>query len=234
VDLEEPSWAIGVAEGEVALLAPDGSAGDLAWGMALIGAAAMARLARSGEVIVEDEVRALREGRLAVVGERVALEGSRRVRGWRMAAEGPWVSSVAGDDSGDRATLPYVQQLATPAWTSDPTPTRTPGTTSLCESPRGAGPVEADARAAARTRSASAEDASAEERCRAALGAALDLMHAGCFEDSLLDAVDALARGREAANPEAVAACMALLAKLYDIVGLQASAVALRDAALGR
>jgi hypothetical protein len=71
-------------------------------------------------------------------------------------------------------------------------------------------------------------------RCRSSLSLAMGLMYAGRCDDALLDALDALARGREANDPEAVAACTAALAKLFDLVGSRDSAAALREAALRR
>jgi hypothetical protein len=54
---------------------------------------------------------------------------------------------------------------------------------------------------------------------------------AGRAEEGLLEALDALARAREAREPKAVGACMALLAKLYAGAGRPGEAAALRESA---
>ncbi|HEY1694953.1 MAG TPA: hypothetical protein VGG39_22450 [Polyangiaceae bacterium] len=74
-----------------------------------------------------------------------------------------------------------------------------------------------------------AEGAPAATRCQASLALAMGLAMAGRLEDALLEAVDALARAREAHDPKAVGACMALLAKLYAGVGRAGEAQALRE-----
>ncbi len=53
-------------------------------------------------------------------------------------------------------------------------------------------------------------------RCQLALALAVALSIAGRAEDALLDALDALACAREARDPKAVGACIALLARLYE------------------
>lgn len=68
-------------------------------------------------------------------------------------------------------------------------------------------------------------------RCQAALALAMTLTIAGRPEEALLEALDALARAREAQDAKAVGACMALLAKLYSGVGRGGEANALREAA---
>jgi hypothetical protein len=68
-------------------------------------------------------------------------------------------------------------------------------------------------------------------RCQAALALAMTLAIARRPEEALLEALDALARAREAQDAKAVGACMALLAKLYSGVGMGGEATALREAA---
>ncbi len=228
-----PMWAVGVAEGDVDPLTPDGSSGHLAWGQPMFQAAAMARAARLGEVVVGDDVRAYREGRLSIVGERIALLGQGRVKGWRLDLEDPWARASEGDESGDRATLPYVGQQAA-AFPGDWAATA--GNVAANTGPSGQG-AEIDLTEALgemRAKRSSLAGAPASERCRASLELAILLLRIGRCEDALLDGLDALARGREAENPDAVAACLAVLAKVYDAVGSRASAVALGDEALGR
>jgi hypothetical protein len=73
------------------------------------------------------------------------------------------------------------------------------------------------------------EGGSAATRCQASLALAMTLAIAGRPEEALLEALDALARAREAQDPKAVGACMALLAKLYSAAGMTGEAAALRE-----
>jgi hypothetical protein len=98
----ERSWACGVAEGELEPLAPDGQRMQLAWGAPLLLATSLARIARAGEVLVDGEVGALRDGDLAVVGARSSTDAGRHVRGWRLDLSHPWRRGAAdGPDSSD-------------------------------------------------------------------------------------------------------------------------------------
>jgi putative intracellular protease/amidase len=76
---------------------------------------------------------------------------------------------------------------------------------------------------------ARAEGGPATTRCQAALALAMTLAIAGRADEALLEALDALARAREAQDPKAVGACMALLAKLYSSAGHPGEAAALRE-----
>ena len=78
---------------------------------------------------------------------------------------------------------------------------------------------------------AEAEGGPAVARCQAALALAMALTLAGRAEEGLLEALDALARAREARQDKAVGACMALLAKLYAGAGRPGEAAALRESA---
>ncbi len=77
----------------------------------------------------------------------------------------------------------------------------------------------ADALAALRRVRAAAEGGSPAARCQAALALAVALSVAQRPEEALLEALDALARAREADDAKAVAASRALLAKLYAAAG---------------
>jgi len=79
---------------------------------------------------------------------------------------------------------------------------------------------------AARTR---AEGGPPAARCQAALALAMTLAIAGRLEEALLEALDALARAREAQDPKAIGASTALLAKLYAGAGETGEAAALRE-----
>jgi hypothetical protein len=107
-------WAGGMSEGELEPLAADGARMQLAWGEAIVAAESLARVALPGEVLVDGEVRALRAGQLALLGSRAAVDGGRRVRGWRLDVSQPWRSPVEtgiGFSIGAEATDPHAAVL---------------------------------------------------------------------------------------------------------------------------
>jgi hypothetical protein len=125
----ERSWAVGIAEGELEALAPDGARMQLAWGQALLLAATLSRVARGGEVLIDGELRALRAGQLSLLGVRTATDTGLQVRGWRLDIEHPWkrpavegIDEVAIEDlevveapaeaSGPQATAPAAARFA--------------------------------------------------------------------------------------------------------------------------
>jgi hypothetical protein len=217
------AWASGVAEGELDTLSPDGD-GILAWGPALLSSTSLAQVARAGEVLVDGDVRAVRAGQLTLLGQPEPAGEARRVCGWRLDLEHPWnrtdpelradASKTAGatrpslfEPPADGALAARVHKLA-----------------------RSAENVAAvDALAALRRARARVEGGPLPARCQASLALALMLSLAGRAEESLLEALDALARAREAHDPRAIGACMALLAKLYAGAGFSDAATALRD-----
>jgi hypothetical protein len=85
----------------------------------------------------------------------------------------------------------------------------------------------ADALVELRRVRAAAEGGPPAGRCQAALALAVALSVAQRPEEALLEALDALARAREAEDAKAVAACRALLAKLYAAAGRSEEASAL-------
>jgi hypothetical protein len=70
-------------------------------------------------------------------------------------------------------------------------------------------------------------------RCQAALALAMTLTIGGRTEEALVEALDALARAREAHDPKAIGACMALLSKLYASAGFLDAATKLKESAAG-
>ena len=94
---KEGAWAVGVAEGELEPLAPDGARMQLAWGQALLLATTLARVARGGEVLIDGELRALRAGQLSLLGARTASDSGVQVRGWKLDMEHPWKRAATDD-----------------------------------------------------------------------------------------------------------------------------------------
>jgi hypothetical protein len=111
----ERAWAVGMAEGELEALAPDGARMHLAWGKALLLAATLSRVARGGEILVDGEMPALRGGHLAVLGARTATDSGLQVRGWKLDMENPWKGYLP-DDAVEDATLelPPILPKVTP------------------------------------------------------------------------------------------------------------------------
>lgn len=86
----EPRWCIGIAEGDLKPVADDRSHGDLAWGPPLVAASLLSGVARPGEILCAQSVRALRSGELLTAGARVGRDGAVRVRGVRLDPVHPW------------------------------------------------------------------------------------------------------------------------------------------------
>jgi hypothetical protein len=289
---KETAWAVGVAEGELEPLSPDGARMQLAWGQALLLAATLARVARGGEVLVDGEVRALRAGQLTLQGARTATDSGLQVRGWKLDLERPWKrgpaeevpevktgevaildrAAIRADDppsvgaAPDPASITVevsapefdTQELSTaevleiveasaslPGLSITPRPPSSVQPAPAKPDPRrqrggrlahrvrrlAAGDKSTDAMEAIaelRRERARAEDGGTpSSRCQAALALAMTLAIAGRAEDALLEALDALARAREASDPKAIDACTALLAKLYSSAGRPSEASAL-------
>jgi hypothetical protein len=282
----ERSWAVGIAEGELEPLAPDGARMQLAWGQALLLAATLSRVARGGEVLIDGDLRALRAGQLSLLGARTATDVGLQVRGWRLDIENPWkrpaVDGIQEDEIEELeiveepAASPAPPPVASEEALSDSSEDDLAGATMEIPAPEFDGAelsaaevleiVEASAavpsaptpapeapnrggklahrvrRLAAGDKSKDAMEAIAElrrerarveqtgtpsSRCQAALALAMTLAIAGRAEDALLEALDALARARDAGDPKAIDACTALLAKLYSGAGHQSEASAL-------
>jgi hypothetical protein len=240
----ERSWAGGIAEGELEALAPDGQRMHLAWGEALLAAVSLARVARAGEVLVDGDVRALRARQLALQGARSSTDSGQRVRGWRLDLQHPWKPSEGGGEFPGEASTEDVLQIVERASDAPKRAEESPTAPAARPGSSRAGPLADHVRALRgndtsgfgvealtdlrRTR-ALAEGGSASARCQAALALSMTLCLAGRSEEALLEGLDALARAREAQDPRAIDASLALLAKLYASAGYGDAAAALRD-----
>jgi hypothetical protein len=242
----ERAWAVGLAEGELEPLAPDGQRMHLAWGDALIAAVSLARVARPSEVLVDGDVRALRAGQLTLRGARSATDTGQRIRGWRLDLEMPWKTGLAAAGSEPSAEFPaeglsteevleIVERASQPPPHSgdDVIAGPAPTGTVLADRVRALVGQEPSGRAVEtladlRRSRARAEGGPAAARCQAALALSMTLCIAGRTEEALLEGLDALARSREAQDPRATGACLALLAKLYATAGLPDAAAMLK------
>lgn len=243
----ERSWACGIAEGEMEPLAPDGQRMHLAWGEALIAAVSLARVARPGEVLVDGDLRALRGGQLVLHGARSSTDSGQRVRGWRLDLQRPWKSgdsSAGGFPSAEPSTedvLQIVERASvgpSPA-DDDAAPAGAAAgvvasrSAMLAEHVRALKEYDAsgfgvEALTDLRRTRALAQGGSPSARCQAAMALSMTLCLAGRSEEALLEGLDALARAREAQDPRAIDASLALLAKLYASAGYADAAAALR------
>jgi hypothetical protein len=244
-DVPERAWAAGVAEGELEPLAPDGQRMHLAWGEALLSAVSLARVARAGEVLVDGDLRAVRAGQMALVGTRSATDSGQRIHGLCLDLHAPWKTGAIADPqpSGECVAegLSTNEVLEIVERASQPPPgsgdevvsgAQEPGAP-LVDRVRALVGREPNGRAVEtladlrRTR-ARAEGGPASARCQAALALSMTLCIAGRTEEALLEGLDALARSREAQDPRAIGACLALLSKLYATAGFADAAVALK------
>jgi hypothetical protein len=231
----ERAWACGLAEGELESLSPDGQ-GILAWGPALLSAASLAQLARSGEVLVDGSVGALQSGKLSLRGVRASVDASQSVRGWSLDLEQPWKRALSEDGqapSDEPASPDHDESASTvpPGQPVDP-PQQTLAARARTLA-RGESAAAVESLAALRRDRALAEGGPPSARCRASLALALTLSIGGRAEEALFEALDALARARESHDEKAIGACVALLAKLFAAAGHRDAATALRDSISG-
>jgi hypothetical protein len=236
------AWASGVAEGALEPFATNGE-GILGWGEALLAAVSLAETAQAGEVLVAGEIPALRAGQLSVVGPRVPVTARPGVYGWQLDLEHPWQRSQASGGAVKRIVdTPEPQSVEIDVSVdsgSDLPPLLEPHRDGeLAAHIRklaraGAGSTPVDGLGELRRARVRAEGGPPSARCQASLALAMMLSIAGRPEEALLEALDALARAREALDPKAVGACMALLAKLYAGAGFSNAATALRESVTG-
>ena len=71
----------GLAQGELIPIVPSSSFAALSCGEPIVRAIGLARIARTGELLVDPEFSAVQEGELLTFGSRVGRDGARRARG---------------------------------------------------------------------------------------------------------------------------------------------------------
>lgn len=88
--------AVGMSEGPLESAEDATARQTLRWGYPLVRATALARAARSGEVLLDPAIRSVERGELVTTGVRVSLYGKLRIRGLVLNGAHPWRgSSVA-------------------------------------------------------------------------------------------------------------------------------------------
>ncbi len=234
----DATWACGIAEGELELIAANGQRADLAWGIPLVTAVSLSRIARPGEILVDGDVRAFRVGELSTIGPRVSTDAGKRVRGWRLDVTSPW--KVAPTRVAPEDDLGTTMETAVPSFTREELESsavldlveaaESPPPSQVHAAPAASKPKTRTESLAARVRAIAhadgpealqalrkqrmdLESASASARCHASLALGVALALAGRSDEALLEGMDALARARESASARAEAACLAFLAK---------------------
>jgi hypothetical protein len=129
---EVERFGVGISQGELSSLAGVATS-SLAWGRPLVMGVALARIALPGEVLLDPELPAFREGELLITGFRLSVDGGHRVRGARLDLVEPFRRDAINNVS--RLTEPALvgcdgvfEQLAVP-----------PGAMGLVRAERGAG-----------------------------------------------------------------------------------------------
>lgn len=101
-------WAVGVAEGEMEVLSTAVQRADLAWGVPLVTAVGLARIAEPGEVLLDADVGALKRGELNITGSRSGSDAGIAIRGEQIDTASPWVRTQGPPSTGfasERAPL---------------------------------------------------------------------------------------------------------------------------------
>jgi hypothetical protein len=100
------TFSVGIGEGEVQVVVDAGDGVALSHGPGLLRALGLARIARSGEVLVDPLLEGVASGELLTRGARLGTYGRQRLRGMVLDLESPWRSGVAVSPS--RLSVPKL------------------------------------------------------------------------------------------------------------------------------
>lgn len=103
----ESGCAAGVSLGPLETIDDATMKQPLRWGHALVRAAALARAAKAGEVLLDPSLPAIESGELVTAGSRVSLYGKLRIRGLLLNAAHPWRAASPASPAGF-APPPFV------------------------------------------------------------------------------------------------------------------------------
>ncbi len=237
----EEGFGVGVAEGEMSAVGERGSLEGLAWGLPLVTAGALSRAASGGEVLIDPELLARCEGEIEALG--FHAEGDRIKR----IVPGPASSASAApsDPPPFVPDPPSSMRQPEPPSMRQPDPVTemakrallqgdvaalerlitelnvTGEHADLVERMSGFVALRRGATADALRRLRAATEAAREpaQRARSRLAYGVALASAGRTESALLEALEALARAREAADPHGEHACALFLARLSAAAG---------------
>ena len=235
---------VGVAEGEMSAVGERGSLAGLAWGLPLVTAGALSRAAGGGEVLIDEEMFARRAGEIEALGFRGEGERIKRlvlasqpqspvddrpeVR-LLLSEPPPFIPTAEPVPASLRQTDP-VTELAKRALLQGDVRALEQLIAELRESGEHADLVErmsgfvalrrgATADALRRLRAATEAIKEPAQQARARLAYGVALASAGRSESALLEALEALARAREARDTYGEHACALFLARLSAAAG---------------
>ena len=213
-----------------------GSLAGLAWGLPLVTAAALSRAAGTGEVLVDEELFTRRATEIEALGFRGQGERIKRlVRGQRRGSQREDERADAVRPGRRPHLRRYGNSIRSPRWPSGRSSRATSRAlerliAELRESGEHVDLVErmsgfvalrrgATADALRRLRAATEAVKEPAQRARARLAYGVALASAGRTESALLEALEALARAREAGDPHGEHACALFLARLSAAAG---------------
>jgi hypothetical protein len=226
---------VGIAEGEMSAVGERGSLEGLAWGLPLVTASALSRAATIGEVLVDDDLFTRRAVEIAALGFRG--EGDRIKRlvratadptarfseplGFAVEVERQPVSLRQPDPVTELAKRALLQGDVAALERLIAELQETGEHVDLVERMSGFVALRRGATADALRRLRAATEAVKEpaQRARARLAYGVALASAGRTDSALLEALEALARAREAGDPHGEHACSLFLARLSAAAG---------------
>jgi hypothetical protein len=236
---EESDFGVGMAEGEMSAVGERGSLAGLAWGLPLVAAGALSRAAGAGEVLIDPEMLARCEAEIEALG--FHAEGDRIKRlvpgpaspGARIPSDPP---PFEPNGRASRPDVPLslrhdpVTEMAKRALLQGDVGALERLILELHDSGEHADLVErmsgfvalrrgATADALRRLRAATEAVKEPAKRARARLAYGVALASTGRTESALLEALEALARAREAGDPHGEHACALFLARLSSAAG---------------
>jgi hypothetical protein len=237
---DSPASALGagIAEGEMRSVGERGSLAGLAWGLPLVAAAALSRAADAGEVLIDTAFFARRAAEIQSLGFRGEGERIKRlvrtdeveeVEGGRLSEPAPFMPEPRRPPSVRPPPDPVTEIAKRALLQGDVAAlerliaelSQTGEHGELVERMSGFVALRRGATADALRRLRAATEAVTEpaQRARARLAYGVALASAGRTESALLEALEALARAREAADMHGQHACALFLARLSAAAG---------------
>jgi hypothetical protein len=233
-------FGVGMATGEMSPVGERGPLSGLMWGLPLVTASALSRAARGGEVLVDEALFNAREGELAMLGfhgegdrirRLVRADGTSDMRASRVslppppqikdAEPQPPVSGRQADPRVESAKRALLQGDVSALERLIHELRETGEHRDLVERMSGFVALRRGATADALRRLRAATEAVKEpaQRARARLAYGVALASAGRTDSALLEALEALARAREAKDLHGEHACALFLARLSAAAG---------------
>jgi hypothetical protein len=226
---------VGIAEGEMSAVGERGSLAGLAWGLPLVTASALSRAAAPGEVLIDTDLFTRRAPEIEALGFRGEGERIKRLvraaadpasrlsepLSFRLDVDRPPVSARVPDPIAEMAKRALLQGDVTALERLIAELRETGEHADLVERMSGFVALRRGATADALRRLRAATEAVKEpaQRARARLAYGVALASAGRTDSALLEALEALARAREAGDQHGEHACSLFLARLSAAAG---------------